>query len=55
LDQEVDSSWRREEARVAAMEYLWIRVSVIEVLPSMISARVMVLVVLNGFSRAETV
>ena len=36
LDQEVDSSWRREEARVAAIEYLWIRVSVMVVVPSMI-------------------
>jgi hypothetical protein len=55
LDHDVDSSWRREEARVAAIEYLWIRVSVMEVLSSMISARVMVLVVLDGLSRAETV
>jgi hypothetical protein len=55
LDQEVDSSWRREEARVAAIEYLWIRVSVMVVVPSMISARVMVLVALDGLSRAETV
>ena len=36
LDHDVDSSCRREEARVAAMEYLWIRVSVIEVVPLMI-------------------
>jgi hypothetical protein len=55
LDQDVDSSWRRDEARVAAMEYLWMRVSVIEVVPSMISASVIVLVVFGGLSRAETV
>lgn len=55
LDQEVDSSWRREEARVAAIEYLWMRVSVIEVVLLMISASVIVLVVFDRLSRAETV
>ena len=55
LDQDVDSSWRSEEANVAAIEYLWIRVSVTEVVPLMISASVMVVVVLDGVSRAETV
>ena len=55
LDQDVDSSWSREEANVAAMEYLWIRVSVTEVVPLMISASVVVLVVFDGLSRAEMV
>ena len=55
LDHDVDSSCRREEARVAAIEYRWIRVSVMEVVPSMISASVMVLDVFDGFSRADTV
>ena len=55
MDQDVDSSWRREEARIAAIEYLWIRVSVTEVVPFMISASVIVLAMFDGFSRAETV
>ena len=55
LDHDVDSSWRREEAKVAAIEYLWMRVSVTDVVPSMISASVMVLVVFDGLSSAETV
>jgi len=55
LDHDVDSSCRREEAKVAAMEYLWIRVSVTEVVPAMISASVMVLAVFAGLSRADTV
>ena len=55
LDQDVDSSWRREEAKVAAIEYLWMRVSVTEVVPLMTSASAMVLVVFDGLSRAEMV